>query len=68
MKNIKKIKEQPQRIPYENWVNSQLSIARYYGGCTINGKEYRLDYDNAAMKVIDGEECWFPDLVEVVKK
>lgn len=26
--------------PEEYWANSHLSIARYYGGCTINGKEY----------------------------
>jgi hypothetical protein len=26
--------------PEEYWMNSHLSIARYYGGCTINGKEY----------------------------
>jgi hypothetical protein len=26
--------------PEEYWMNSQLSIARHYGGCTINGKEY----------------------------
>lgn len=26
--------------PEEYWTNSHLSIARYYGGCTINGKEY----------------------------
>ena len=37
-------------IPYEakriyNWQNSQLSIARFYGGITINGKEYAIRYD-----------------------
>lgn len=26
--------------PEEYWANSHLSIARYYGGCTINGKDY----------------------------
>jgi hypothetical protein len=26
--------------PEEYWMNSQLSIARYYGGCIIKGKEY----------------------------
>lgn len=24
------------------WINSQLSIARFYGGISINGKEYRI--------------------------
>lgn len=31
------------RIPYQNWMNSQLSIARHYGGCTVNGKWYIVD-------------------------
>jgi hypothetical protein len=26
--------------PNEYWMNSQLSIARYYGGCIINDKGY----------------------------
>lgn len=26
--------------PEEYWMNSQLSTARFYGGCTIKGKEY----------------------------
>lgn len=26
----------------EYWANSQYSIARYYGGCTINSKNYRI--------------------------
>ena len=29
-------------ITEENWANSQLSVARYYGGCTLNGKEYKI--------------------------
>ena len=24
------------------WINSQLSIARFYGGISISGKEYRI--------------------------
>lgn len=24
------------------WMNSQLSIARYYGGATINGEQYQI--------------------------
>lgn len=27
-------------IPYDYWINSQLSIARHYGGIKINGKQY----------------------------
>lgn len=33
----------PHRI--YGWLESQLSIARHYGGCTINGKTYRIRYD-----------------------
>lgn len=25
------------------WMNTQLSIARFYGGCTVNGIEYSID-------------------------
>ena len=52
-----------KRIPYKVWFNSQLSVAKYYGGCTIEGKLYKLDYDNCKTKIIDGEEKFFPDLV-----
>lgn len=27
------------------WLNSQLSIAKYYGGMTYNGVHYQIDYD-----------------------
>lgn len=47
------------RIPYKTWANSQLSVACYYGGCVLNGKSYKLDFDNAEQK--DGK--YFPDLV-----
>ncbi len=33
----------PDRIPYDHWINSQLSIARFYGGISINGKRYVID-------------------------
>lgn len=35
--------EYPDRIPYEEWINSQLSIARFYGGIKVNGKSYVID-------------------------
>jgi hypothetical protein len=35
--------EYPDRIPYEHWINSQLSIARFYGGISVNGKRYVID-------------------------
>lgn len=27
------------------WIDSQLSIARHYGGCELNGKRYVIRYD-----------------------
>lgn len=32
----------PAIIQYEYWSSSQLSIAKYYGGMTINGRLYKL--------------------------
>jgi hypothetical protein len=31
----------PERI--YDWINTQLSIARFYGGCTFNGHSYVID-------------------------
>jgi hypothetical protein len=33
----------PDRIPFNSWINSQLSIARYFGGLKLQGREYRID-------------------------
>lgn len=46
---------EPHRI--YGWLNSQLSIARHFGGCEINGKSYGIRYD------LEGQP-----LEEVVKK
>lgn len=56
-----KKKKEKHRIPYDVWANSQLSIAKYFGGCKLNGKTYVLDYKNCVKK--DGK--YFPDLVEM---
>lgn len=32
----------PERI--YGWQHGQLSIAKYYGGCTYNGAGYTVDY------------------------
>ena len=64
LKKAKPVKREPHRIPYNTWANSQLSIAKYYGGCNLNGKFYALDYKNARK---EGDK-FFPDLVEVVEK
>jgi hypothetical protein len=31
----------PEKI--YGWLNTQLSVARYYGGCTYDGHPYRID-------------------------
>jgi len=59
------MKKEKHRIPYGVWANSQLSIAKYYGGIKINGKEYVLDYKNCKQKIVDFEIIYFPDLVEI---
>ena len=33
----------PDRIPYDAWINSQLSVARHYGGMNLNGKMYLVE-------------------------
>lgn len=60
-------KREPKRIPYDTWANSQLSIAKYYGGCVINGVQYKLDYDNCRTEGEGDQKRYFPDLVEVIK-
>lgn len=52
-----------ERIPYDEWVNSQLSIANYYGGCDINGHKYVLDYENCRTTGKGKNKKYFPDLV-----
>ena len=55
----------PNRIPFDNWIHSQLSIAKYYGSIIINGDTYNLDYDNCKKGTNeDGKEVYFPDLVK----
>ena len=57
--------KKPHRIPYKTWANSQLSIAKYYGGCKLNGKDYRLDYENCETTGKGKNKKYFPDLLEV---
>ncbi|GEM_PF-3336111 len=52
-----------KRIPYQNWTNSQLSIAKFYGGCILEGKRYVLDYDNCKTTGEGKDKKYFPDLV-----
>jgi len=58
----------PDRIPYDSWINSQLSVARHFGGCRLNGDDYECDYDNCKTEINEeGETMYFPDLVRVKK-
>lgn len=36
--------EAPEKI--YGWMDSQLSLARHYGGCTFNGHSYKVDYND----------------------
>ena len=36
----------PDRIPYAAWINSQLSIARHYGGIKLNGAMYLIEKES----------------------
>jgi hypothetical protein len=47
-------------IPYDYWINSQLSIARHYGGISYNWTQYVVDW------IFAKEEDWLckPDLIE----
>ena len=58
-------KKNKKRIPYEQWINSHLSVARFYGGIKLNGKEYYLDYDNCRTEGEGADKKYFPDLVKV---
>lgn len=63
--------QEEKRIPYDTWINSQLSIARFSGGCKINGVDYVLDYDNCKTTGEGEDKKYFPDLIpfnEVKKK
>lgn len=60
--------KEPKRIPYDSWINSQLSIVRHYGSCTLNGVRYVLDLDNCRTEGKGDDKRYFPDLVEVIEK
>lgn len=58
---MKKKKAITHRIPFDHWINSQLSIARFYGGITVNGKYYI--YDPAQLKEKNADGKYKPDLI-----
>ena len=49
------------RILYDDWINSQLSIARHYGGMTYNGKKYIFDPEQTKKPTKNGK--YKPDLI-----
>ena len=51
-----------KRIPYAQWKNSQLSIARHYWGISINWEYYEFDIEEMK-KLANWEDKIFPDLV-----
>jgi len=62
----------PDRIPFDHWINTQLSIARFYGACVIDGERYELDYESCDGYKDDTDpdaegKLWKPDLVKVKK-
>ena len=64
-RKAKKPQKERHRIPYDVWANSHLSVAKYYGGCKLNGKTYELDYDNCKTVGEGSDMKYFPNLVEV---
>ena len=36
--------EAPEKI--YGWMDSQLSVARHYGGCTYQGHAYKVDFND----------------------
>lgn len=43
----------PERI--HNWLNTQLSIARFAGGMTYNGHHYTIAYDEPGQPLVRGD-------------
>ena len=58
-------KKEKHRIPYDTWANSQMSVAKYYGGIVWNGKHYYLDYKKCRTEGKGNDKKYFPDLVEI---
>lgn len=42
----------------EYWLNSQFSVARFYGGMTYNGVHYQIDYDTGDLVRSDCYELY----------
>lgn len=44
------MEKHPERIYH--WQNSQLSIARHYGGCKFNGEDYVIAYNEEGQPLV----------------
>ena len=44
-------KPEPQEKIY-GWLNTQLSIARYYGGISLKGHSYVIDYSDPQQPLV----------------
>jgi hypothetical protein len=57
------------RIPYNDWINSQMSVAIFQGWITINWKHY--EYDREVVKQMtkdnDDNKLYKPDLIHYDK-
>ena len=53
------------RIPYDNWVISQLSVARFYDGINVNWKRYEFDREVVKQMAKDNDDrkLYKPDIV-----
>lgn len=49
-------------IPFNSWINSELSVAKHFWWITINWKKYYVDY--IFCKVSEDWKKCFPDLIE----
>lgn len=40
----------PEQI--HGWLQTHLSVARFYGGCKVNGKKYQIDYQSQGQPLV----------------
>lgn len=62
---MSKKQKEVDRIPFSNWINSQLSVARHYWWIMIEWKHYEYDREVVAemAKDTDDDKLYKPDLV-----
>ncbi len=56
----------PERI--YNWLDSQLSIARHYGGCKYNGADYVIAYNEEGQPLVRADLLKKPKRVKKKNK